>query len=403
VTDTFKAVKISEHVHWVGAIDWSITNFHGYSTDRGTTYNAYLLIADEAILIDTVKAPFKGELLSRIASVINPQDIGFIISNHSEMDHSGCLAELIELVKPKKVFASVNGKKALNEHFQLGEKITVVKDGESIGLGSAKLTFMETRMLHWPDSMFTYFANDSLLFSQDAFGMHLATSERFADQLDEGVLEYEATKYYANILMPYSPLVSKLLEKVGGLNIDIKTIAPDHGPIWRKRLDRIMELYSKWAEQEPTMKAVVAYDTMWQSTAIMAQAIGEGLCAGGAEVKLMSLSSRHRSDVATELLDAGALLIGSPTINNQIFPTVADLLFYLKGLKPKNLIGGAFGSYGWSGEAVKQIVEVLGEMKVEPVGEGIRVKYVPDRDALEKCYSLGELTSERLKEVCNQG
>ena len=403
MTDTFKAVKISEHVHWVGAIDWSITDFHGYSTDRGTTYNAYLLIADEPILIDTVKAPFKGELLSRIASVINPQDISYIISNHSEMDHSGCLAELIKLVKPKKVFASVNGKKALNEHFQLGEKITAVKDGESIGLGSAKLTFMETRMLHWPDSMFTYFANDSLLFSQDAFGMHLATSERFADQLDEGVLEYEATKYYANILMPYSPLVSKLLEKVGGLNIDIKTIAPDHGPIWRKRLDRIMELYSKWAEQKPTMKAVVAYDTMWQSTAIMAQAIGEGLCVGGAEVKLMSLSSRHRSDVATELLDTGALLVGSPTINNQIFPTVADLLFYLKGLKPKNLIGGAFGSYGWSGEAVKQIMEVLVEMKVKPVGEGIRVKYVPDREALEKCYSLGVLTSERLKEVCNQG
>jgi flavorubredoxin len=308
---------------------------------------------------------------------------------------------MIEVAKPEKVFASTMGAKALAEHFHLDSEIVAVKDGETLSLGNLEVSFVETRMLHWPDSMFTYLAEDGLLFSQDAFGMHLASSERFADEIAEDILLDEGAKYFANILLPLSPLVTKLLERVGGLGITINTIATDHGPIWREDVGKILGLYSTWAAQKPTRKAVVAYDTMWQSTDMMARAIGEGLARGGATPRLMPLKSCHRSDVATEILDAGALLVGSPTMNSNMFPTVADLLTYLKGLKPQNLIGAAFGSYGWSGEAVGQLESVLGEMKVDLVGEGVRVKYVPGSETLAECHSLGLLVAEKLAQRCN--
>jgi flavorubredoxin len=255
-------------------------------------------------------------------------------------------------------------------------------------------------MLHWPDSMFTYLAEESLLFSQDMFGMHLASSERFDDELSDEILDYEAARYFANILLPMSSAVVRLLEKVDDLGLTIKVIAPDHGPLWRKDVDKIRGLYAVWATQQPTRKALVVYDTMWQSTAAMAQAVGEGLAAGGASAKLMPLKSCHRSDVATELLDAGALLVGSPTLNNNMFPTVADVLTYVRGLKPRNLIGAAFGSYGWSGEGVAQVKDVLSAMKVDLVAEGVKVKYVPDDDGLAECFALGMDVAKRLEEAC---
>jgi flavorubredoxin len=400
MSGVFKAARVTDHVYWVGAIDWAIRDFHGYLTSRGSTYNAYLILADKITLVDTVKRPFREEMLSRIASVIDPGDITYIISNHSEMDHSGCLPEVIQAVKPEKVFASVMGANALAEHFHLDREIVAVKDGESISLGNMNLSFVETRMLHWPDSMFTYLAEDGVLFSQDAFSMHLASSERFDDEISDDILDYEAARYFANILLPLSSAVVKCLEKMRSLDITMRIVATDHGPIWRKDVNRIVELYSRWAAQKPTKKAVVAYDTMWQSTAMMARAIGEGLKAGGADAKLMPLRACHRSDVATEILDAGALLVGSPTLNNNLFPTVADALTYLKGLKPRNLIGAAFGSYGWSGEAVGQVEDVLRGMKVDLIGESIKVKYVPDDEALARCYSQGMLVAEKLRELC---
>jgi len=400
MSEVFKAAKVTDHVHWVGAIDWALREFHGHLTSRGTTYNAYLILADKITLVDTVKSSFREEMLSRIASVIDPGDITYVISNHSEMDHSGSLPEVIEAVKPEKVFASVMGANALAAHFRLDREIVAVKDGESISLGNMNVSFVETRMLHWPDSMFTYLAEDGVLFSQDVFSMHLASTERFDDEIDDDILEDEAAKYFANILLPLSSPVTKLLEKIGGLDITMRIVATDHGPIWRKDVNRIVELYSRWAAQKPTKKAVVAYDTMWQSTAMMARAIGEGLKAGGADAKLMPLRACHRSDVATEILDAGALLVGSPTLNNNLFPTVADALTYLKGLKPRNLIGAAFGSYGWSGEAVGQVEDVLRGMKVDLIGESIKVKYVPDDEALAQCYSQGMLVAEKLRELC---
>lgn len=397
--DIYKAIKISEHVYWVGAIDWTIRDFHGYTTKQGSTYNAYLIIADKITLIDTVKAPFKDELLSRIASVVDPKRIDYIISNHSEMDHSGCLAEVIRTVMPEKVFASVMGEKTLKEHFAIDREIIPLKDGSELSLGNLALHFMETRMLHWPDSMFSYLKEDKLLFSQDAFGMHLACSERFADEVDDATLEYEAATYYANILLPYSQLILKLLDKVEKSGLDIAIIAPDHGPVWRRDLGKILAFYKKWAQQKPSRKAVVLYHTMWHSTELMARAFEEGLVSGGAQVKMMSMAAFHRSDAAYEILDAGALIAGSSTLNNNMLPAMADVLTYLKGLKPRNLIGAAFGSFGWSGEAADQVRDILQDMKVDLVDEPVKSKYVPNDAVLEKCYALGKVIADKLQEV----
>jgi len=393
--DIYKAVKVTDKVYWVGVIDWTLKDFHGYSTHRGSTYNAYLVLADRVTLIDTVKAPFRDELLSRINSVIDPTKIDYIISNHSEMDHTGSLPEVVDILKPEKVFASKMGAKAIASHFSSID-VEAVEDLSELDLGGLKVKFIETRMLHWPDSMFSYIEEERVLFSQDAFGMHLATAERFDDELPEGLLYEEAATYYANILMPYSHLVLKLLDRVTEIGLAPKIVAPDHGPIWRKKIGWILELYKQWAERKPERKVVIVFDTMWKSTELMARAIAEGAIEAGASVKLMSIRSSHRSDIATEVLNAGALVVGSPTINNNMFPTVADVLYYLKGLKPKGLVGAGFGSYGWSGESVKQIEEILKEMKVELVGEGLKVQYVPGEDDLEKCRELGKKVADAI-------
>jgi flavorubredoxin len=389
-------VPVTESVYWVGAVDWSVRDFHGYATRRGTTYNAYLILADRITLVDTVKAGFRQEMLERIAGVVDPAKIDVVVSNHSEPDHTGELGATIHIVRPQAVYASVNGKKALEAHYRLGATITAVTDGQSVDLGGASLVFAETKMCHWPDSMVAYLPGEKILFSQDAFGMHLASFERFADQLDPALLEYEAAKYFANILLPLSDSVTRNIEKLKALNLPIAAIAPDHGPVWRTQPERIVDRYAAWARQERGNKAVVLYDTMWKSTEAMAQAVAEGLGAGGARPTLMPVAGVHRSDVATRLLDSGALLVGSPTLNNELLPGLADVLTYVKGLRPKGLVGGVFGSYGWSGEATDKAAAFLKEMGVEVVGDPLRARYVADAEVRGRAFDLGRAVAEKL-------
>jgi flavorubredoxin len=394
----FNAKPVAENVYWVGAVDWAVRDFHGYSTGRGTTYNAYLIQAEKVTLVDTVKQGFRDEMFARISSIVDPKDIDVIVSNHAEPDHSGELAETIREVNPSVVYASKNGKKALDLHFGLGDQITAVDEGQSVDLGGMSLIFAETRMCHWPDSMVSYCPEAELLFSQDAFGMHLASFERFADEVDPGVLHYEAAKYYANILMPLSNFVAKSLEKLSELNLKISVVAPDHGPIWREDIDKVIEWYTRWANPKRNRNAIVVYDTMWKSTEKMARAVSEGLGAGGAHPTVMALSGTHRSDVATKLLDAGALVVGAPTLNNEIFPRIADTLTYVKGLRPTGLIGAAFGSFGWSGESIKKLSQFLDDMKIDVVQEPVTSRYVPDGDIYDQCYALGEAVGKHVVE-----
>jgi len=396
------AEKITDKVYWVGAIDWGVRDFHGYLTSRGSTYNAFLVIDEKITLVDTVKKPFMNEMLARISSVVPPERIDLIVSNHSEMDHSGCLPEIIEIVKPGKVLASSMGKKTLGNHFHFDDgSITAVENGETISIGESNLTFLETRMLHWPDSMVSYLDTEKVLFSQDGFGMHLASTERYDDQLPAYLLRQEAEKYFANILLPFAPMVTGLMKKLDELHLDIGFLCPDHGPIWRSDISGILESWREWALQRCTKKAVIIYDTMWGSTASLARAVTDGLVGQGISVRVMPLDSSHRSDVATAVLDSGALLAGGPTINGQMFPRMADVLTYLRGLKPKNLIGGIFGSYGWSGEAVKSMEQYFADMSIPLAAESININYVPDSNDLTKARDFGAQIGRSLYERCS--
>ena len=385
----FKAERVSENVWWVGAIDWNVRNFHGYETSRGTTYNAFLIIDEKITLVDTVKAPFVSELLARVASVIDPSKIDIIISNHAEPDHSGGLPAVIAATQPEKVVASVTGVKTLRAYY--GEELAVdaVKTGDTLSLGKGTLSFVDTKMLHWPDSMISYYDRDKVLFSQDALGMHLASSALWADRLDPYVLDYEARKYFANILNFQAPKVLALLDSLPSLGLDIGIIAPDHGPLWRKDLETIIGIYHRAAEQQPKRKALIAYATMWGATARCANALADGLRSQGITVVVTDLSVSDRSAVMTEVGDAGIIAFGAPTMNNQMYPAMADVLTYVKGLKPKNKIGFAFGAYGWSGEGAKNIAAELDAMGAQQPIELRQVKYMPTTADLEAFFACG--------------
>ena len=398
MSDFFQPVKVTDTVYWVGAIDWDVRDFHGYATSRGTTYNAYLVLGEKVTLVDTVKEQFVPEMMTRISRVINPEKICCIVSNHAEIDHSGGLPQVAAQIKPERILASKMGVKVLNEHFNNADlHLTPVSQGDVLNLGNRTLHFMETRMLHWPDSMFTYMPEERLLFSQDAFGMHLASAERFADQVTPSLIYREMAKYFANILLPYSNLVLKLIDRLVEMDLKIDIIAHDHGPIIRRDVENAIGWYKRWANQAPTNRGIIIYDTMWGSTMKMAKVIADGIHKGGGKAELMPMGGSHRSDVATEMLHAGALIAGSPTLNNNMFPTMADVLCYLKGLRPRNLVGAAFGSYGWGGEGVKQVRELLEQMDVEVLGER-RAKYVPTDDDLDSCFQLGVEIGTRLAE-----
>ena len=391
-----KPLEVAKGIYWVGAVDWNIRDFHGYSTYLGTTYNSFLIVDDRITLVDAVKKEFTDELLERISQIVDPKKIDFVISNHTEMDHSGGLARVMHRIgEDKPVYCSKTGYKNLTKHFQQKWNYKPVEDGGQLSLGKRTLVFMETKMLHWPDSMFTYAKEDNILFTSDAFGQHYAGPERFDDQIGDAIMPH-AKKYFANILLPYSPLILKLVQKVQSMGLAIDMILPDHGVMWRKDPKKIVKAYVEWSEQKPKRKALVIYDTMWHSTEIMAEAIAEALGEEGVHAEPMHLRSRHRSDIMTEVLDAGAILVGSPTLNNNIFPTVSDFLTYLKGLKPQNKVAAAFGSYGWSGESVKMITKELEEMKFKVVDPGVRIQFVPDKEGLEACRELARKVAKEL-------
>ena len=388
--------EIKEGVFWVGVVDWGLRRFHGHelSTHRGSSYNAYLILDEKNTLIDTVYGPFAGEMLGRIRQVIDPSRIDYLIANHVETDHSGSIPQVLQLAPQAKVFCTQKGKEGLQKHYFGDWDFQVVKTGDELKLGKRTLQFLEAPMLHWPDSMFTYVKEEALLLPNDAFGQHLATTERFTDEVDEGIVMEEATKYFANILTPFSPLIIKKIEEVGRLGIPIKTIGPSHGLIWRKDPEKIIQAYLRWSRGEAANRVVIAYDTMWGSTEKMAHAMLEGIKAAGVEGRLYKLSVSDRSDVIAQVLQAKGLLVGSSTINRDILPTVAPFIEDLKGLKPKAKIGAAFGSYGWSGEAAKTLEEKLKQAGVNVTQPALTLKWVPSPEELQACFEFGKKFAE---------
>jgi flavorubredoxin len=391
-------LEIAPGIFDVGVADWNIRDFHGYSTDLGTTYNAFLIVDEKIALLDTVKKAFGDQLLDNISAIVDPKKIDYVISNHTEMDHSGSLDRVMHRVgEDKPLVCSKMGYKNLPRHFAGKWNYRPVETGQELELGTKTLHFLETRMVHWPDSMFTYLKEDKILFSSDGFGQHFAGPERFDDQTGDAIMVH-AKKYFANILLLYVPLIKKYLNHIGEAGLEFNMICPDHGVIWRKDPARIINTYSKWCEQTPEKKAVVIYDTMWQSTEKMAEAIAAGINKEGVPAKPLHLRKWHRSEVMTEVFDAKAVIVGGPTLNNGLFPSLADFLSYMKGLKPLNKIGAAFGSYGWSGEAVKIITQELAAMKFNMIDPGLKIQYVPDKDGLESCYAYGRKIGKAVNE-----
>lgn len=353
-----RATEIKPDVYWVGGIDWTERNFHGYTTDRGSTYNAYLILDEKITLIDTCKPPFADELLERIADVIDPAKIDYVISNHVEQDHSGAIPAIMAAAPNAKIVTSdPHGLKGLKAHYSEAYEYIPVKTGDTLNIGKRTLTFAATMMVHWPDNMVTYSAFDKILFSNDAFGQHYASSKRFDDEVGLPEVLDQAKKYYANIVMPYSRHVVKALGALGGLDFDM--IAPSHGIIWRSHVADILDIYQKWSSLVPDEYAIVVYDSMWHTTEAMAQQILEAFIEAGIPARLFDLKVDHISDIMTEVLSARYIAVGSPTLNNGMMPTVASFLWYLKGLSPKDRIGIPFGSYGWGQNGPQEVAELL--------------------------------------------
>lgn len=379
-----KAIEVKKGIYWVGAVDWSLRSFHGYTTKRGSTYNAYLIIDDKITLVDTVKAPFAAEMISRIKSVVDPSKIDYIVSNHVEMDHSGAITDILALAPNAKVVTSApQGVKGLTAHY--GEMdFMPVKSGDTLSLGSRTLSFVPTPMLHWPDNMVTYCPEEKILFSNDAFGQHYASGGRFDDEEPLGDVLHEARTYYANIVMPYSVQAASAVKAAEGL--DIELIAPSHGVMWRSHIAEIIEEYKKWSSLKMNKEAVVVFDSMWHSTEKMAKTIVEAFASKGYNTKLCDLKAWDNSEVINEILTAEYIAVGSPTLNNQMLPTVASFLTYLKGLAPKNSgkKAFAFGSYGWGGQSIGLVEKELADCGFEIALEKQRIQYIPSQESLDE-------------------
>lgn len=396
---TMRSVNVAEGIEWVGAIDWNLRDFHGYETPRGTTYNAYLVRGEnQTALVDTVKAPFVGELLSRVSSVMDPAAVDLIVVNHVEPDHNGGLPQVMAAMPKARVVASAAGVKGVAEYHN-GLQIEAVGADDVIDLGGKTLRFLPMSMVHWPDSMFTYCAESRTLMPNDAFGQHIATAERFADEAGVDIALFEASVYYANILLPLGSQVSKAVEKVGATGWIIDTIAPSHGLIWRgDAIPQLVEAYSRWTAGETRNKIVVAFSTMWGSTKLLADAVADGVAAEDVDVEQFDIAVTPIAHITHELMDARALLLGSPTLHHGMLYRVAGLLQYLAGLKPTGKIAGTFGSYGWSSGACKQMTERLEQIGFEMPFEPYTQKYTPTAEEIQAAREWGAQYARLVKE-----
>lgn len=394
----YMSFKISDTVTWIGKIDWELRTFHGeeYSTHKGSSYNSYLIKDEKTVLIDTVWHPFAKEFVANLKKEIDLNKIDYIIMNHSENDHSGALLELMKEIPNTPIYCTKSGVKILKGHYHKDWNFIEVKTGDSLNIGRNKLTFVEARMLHWPDSMFTYLSGENILFSNDAFGQHYASELMYNDKVDQGELFQEAIKYYANILTPFSKFVVKKIEEVISFNLPVNMICASHGIMWRDNPLQIVNKYMEWAKDYQENQITIIYDTMWNSTRKMAEAIAEGIKNSNKDIAIKIFNS-SKNDIITEVFKSKMVIVGSSTINNGILSSIAAILEMIRGLSFKGKKGAAFGSYGWSGESVKIISEELNEAGFEIVNEGIKELWSPDEEGLSRCREFGSNVLKKIQ------
>ena len=393
--------QITKDVFSVGVIDWNMRNFHGntFITKNGVTYNSYLINDNEPALIDVVHKGFEDEFIKNILEIISPEKIKHVILNHLEPDHSGAIEYMAKVLKNAKFYGTAKLKEGLLKYYDLNIEINVVKTGDKINLGSNTLTFVEVPMVHWPDSMITYCPEKKILFSNDAFGQHIATNKTFTDEIGQDILWQEVAKYYANILWPLGPMIEKSVNNLLTMNLPIDFVAPSHGLVWKSNINKVIEKYLSWTKNEVKNKVVVVYETMWGSTQTMAREIVRALTNNNIEVKMFDIAKTDFAEVAYEMLEAKAFVIGSSTHDNEMLAYIAGYMHFLKGMKPKNRIAVSFGSFGWAGGAVKEIATNLSSFGIEVIDQ-ISAKFKPNKEEIEKCYQAGEKLSKALLEHC---
>lgn len=394
--------RVTDKVTWVGKIDWELKKFHGdeLSTMEGSSYNSYLIRDKKTVLIDTVWGPYDTEFVNRLKEEIDLKEIDYIVMNHNESDHSGTLPALMREIPDTPIYCTKKGESILRGLYHQDWNYVNVKTGDELEIGDSKLVFVEASMLHWPDTMMTYMTGDNILFSNDVFGQHYASEMLYDDMDDISKLLHEAEKYYTNIITPFSTFVTKKLAEVQGMNLKIDLVAPSHGIIWRENIGLIMDLYAKWANNYQEDQITLIYDTMWQSTRKMAEAIAEGIqqASPNTTIKILNAVKNDKNDILVEVFKSKAILVGSPTINNGFSYAIAGILEMIKGLKFKNKKAASFGSYGWSGEAAKLIREFLEESKFAIVNDGIRVNWAPDQETIERLREYGRKFVEEIAE-----
>ena len=394
--------RVTDKVTWVGKIDWELKKFHGdeLSTMEGSSYNSYLIRDKKTVLIDTVWGPYDTEFVNRLKEEIDLKEIDYIVMNHNESDHSGTLPALMREIPDTPIYCTKKGESILRGPYHQDWNYVNVKTGDELEIGDSKLVFVEASMLHWPDTMMTYMTGENILFSNDVFGQHYASEMLYDDMDDISKLLHEAEKYYTNIITPFSTFVTKKLAEVQGMNLKIDLVAPSHGIIWRENIGLIMDLYAKWANNYQEDQITLIYDTMWQSTRKMAEAIAEGIhqASPNTTIKILNAVKNDKNDILVEVFKSKAILVGSPTINNGFSYAIAGILEMIKGLKFKNKKAASFGSYGWSGEAAKQIKEFLEESKFAIVNDGIRVNWAPDQETIEQLREYGRKFVEEIAE-----
>jgi anaerobic nitric oxide reductase flavorubredoxin len=392
--------KINDTVTWVGKIDWELKKFHGdeYSTHKGSSYNSYLIKDEKTVLIDTVWEPFSKEFITNLKKEIDIQKIDYIVINHSEIDHSGALVDLMKEIPNTPIYCTKSGVRILKGHFHQEWNFVEVKTGDTLDIGKHKLTFIEASMLHWPDTMFTYLSEENMLFSNDGFGQHYASEFMYNDKVDVAELYQEALKYYANILTPFSKQVLKKIEEILSLNLAIDMICPSHGIIWRHNPIQIVNKYLEWANEYKENQITIVYDSMWNATRRMAESIAEGITSVNKDVavKLINSAKSDKNDIVVEAFKSKIVLMGSSTINNGVLSSTASILEMLKGFRFRGKKAAAFGSYGWSGEATKIMTEELEKGGFEIINSGIKELWNPDEDALNRCRDFGKSIAEAI-------
>lgn len=392
----FNSLQVKDDIFWVGALDYKIRTFDVIMhTDYGTTYNSYIVKGSEkTAMIEAAKDKFYNEHIERVKTVIEPEKIDYLIVDHTEPDHTGAIEMFLDINPDITIVGTVSAIKFLKEITNKDFKNIIVKDGDTLNLGNKTLKFILAPFLHWPDSMYTYLEEDNILFTCDSFGCHYCDDKVFNDQIEGDFLD--SYKYYFDCIMgPFKEFVLKALDKIEDLKIDV--ICPGHGPILRKDIEKYTGFYRQWSENEKTDKVVIGYVSAYGYTKKIAEKISEGVKAAGFEAKLFDLETEDKHNVLREIYTSKGLLLGSPTIVADALPPVWEILIRLNSVVNKGLIAGAFGSYGWSGEAIANIEQRLGQLKFKMPLSGLKILFNPSESQNNEAFEFGKKFAQSIK------